>query len=223
MHDIAQMLRMAAGGQGGVASLYEGGADSAVITPATSLTSASLAIGTASSRRLVLALVAVGADNTGSTMADPTSVTIGGVSATKLASKSYAFVNHSIWAASVPTGTTATVSATLPALIFGYIVQAYALAGVIETPAYTASVTSNLSIGAVRNGMVIAVCSYQSSPNLSGAGGVVVAGSSGHFLYDSGRGTGFSLSYGAGQPAVTETITGSSTLDNLLAASFAPI
>ena len=156
MHDIAQMLMMAAAGRGGQASRATGGQEAQAITPASSYTTAALAIGSAAASRLVV--VALAHYNGATPAATTQSVTIGGIAATQLGRTALASNDElSVWAAAVPTGTTAAVAVTADRNVSAYLVAAEAVYGAIATPAY---VVEGVQAGAgaitgVRKGLVL--------------------------------------------------------------------
>lgn len=221
MHDIAQMLMMAACGQGGeigvVSSSVEGGDFSS-----TTFTTSSLSIGTATSTRRVLACIAAMDAVQGTPPGDPTSVTIGGVTATKLAGFSQVaspeHCGYSIWIATVPSGTTAAVVANFSRTVVGYSVRAFALTSAIPEPVDTRNGSNALSV--VRKGAAF-VFGAQAIYNYTGAAGVVITGDSGwnFTVSPSARQLRIALAWGT-IPSTTETL---STISGYaLAVSFAP-
>lgn len=168
MHDIAQMLRMAAGGQVEQASRTVGGSVAADIAPATTYTTAALAIGAAADNRFVVAAIT---SMTGAATPTTTAVTIGGVSATKLIGYTAGgWYEAALWGALVPTGTTAAVSVTTDINIDGYALVLEACYSVITTPAYTVTATAGGgAITGVRNGLVIATTPQNNAGYYSGA------------------------------------------------------
>ena len=220
MHDITQMLMMAAGGQGGeigvVASSVDGGNFSS-----TTFTTSSLSIGTATSTRRVLACIAAMDAEQGTPPGDPTSVTIRGVTATKLAGFSqFIFPEHcgySIWIATVPSGTTAAVVANFARTVIGYSVSAFALTSAMSEPA-DIRISSN-ALAVVRKGAAFMFGGW-AIQNYTGAAGVVITEDSGRSLdvYPS-RQLRFALAWGT-IPSTTETLSTSSGY--ALAVSFAP-
>lgn len=154
MHDIAQMLRLAAGGVPGQTSRTVGGTAAADIAPAATYTTAALSIGAAAADRFVVAAIT---SMTGSASPTTTAVTIGGVSATKLvAYNAGGRFEAALWGALVPTGTTAAVVVTTDINIDGYAVVLEAVYGAIPTPAYTVTASGGTgAITGVRNGLVI--------------------------------------------------------------------
>lgn len=167
---IAQMLFMAAGGQGGQASRTTGGGTAANITPATAYTASTLGIGAAASDRLVVASIAH-VNSSGATPPVTQTVTIGGVSATQICRAASAYHEASMWVATIPSGTTADVVVGIDRNIDAYAVALTALYGVITAPAYTVQATPTSgggAIKAIRNGVVLAAMA-QSSSYFSGA------------------------------------------------------
>lgn len=155
MHDIAQMLRMAAGGQSGQASIEVGGAEAGNLASVTTFTTAALSIGTAAADRLVV--VAVTVDDTGYGTPVISAVTIGGAAAAEVVR--YSTTRHctALWALAVPTGSTAAVGVTFDDPCEAYSVAVSAVYGVISTPAYTvaSAPAGSGDITGVRNGVVI--------------------------------------------------------------------
>ena len=210
---------MAAGGQSGQASIAGSGYTQADVATLTTFTSAAIAIGAADAGRYVIACIH-GVDAATTTLADPTSVTIGGVSATKLAGSTTDYTNRSIWIALVPSGTTAAVSATYARTIIGYGVVAYGVLGIVPTPAYTV-ISTSASIGAIRKGLVVCFGSTGGDLQRDGAANVVPAGTlRGMYLTPSGLWMQFSASHGL--PSLTENIFPPGGGDPVLAVSFAP-
>ena len=158
MHDIAQMLRMAAGGQAGQASYAFGGDEGATIAASSTVTTAALGISTAAADRFVIAAVVLK-----STSVTVTGVTIGGVTATSLGSDTGALTGVYMFGASVPSGTTAVVVVTLSSTITVYAVALCVAYGIITTPAYTSTNASTGVITGVRNGLVF--CAASKPPN----------------------------------------------------------
>lgn len=216
MHDIAQMLRMAAGGQGGQVSRSAGGTAAATITPASSYTALSLGIGAAASDRLVVASISH-RNAAGVTIPTTTDVTIAGVSATLLGrASSSPYTETSVWVALVPSGTTANVAVTVDRNIDDYALALEAVYGAVPTPAYTVSATPSSGGGAitgVRNGLVLASM-LQSFVYFSG--GVTLSNSAS---------SGIQISTGYALPTTTATVSpltsGSGGLP-YVAVSFAP-
>ena len=221
MHDIAQMLMMAAGGQGGEISVLNASVEGSSFS-ATSFTTPSLSIGTATPTRRVLVCIAAMDSVQGTPPGDPTSVTIGGVAATKLAG--YAQVvspeqcGYSIWIATVPSGTTATVAATFPRTVIGYVVRSFALTAAMAEPVDTRNSANALFV--VRKGAAF-VFGGQEIYNYTGAAGAVITGDSGwnYTVLPSARQLRVAVAWGA-IPSTTETL--STTSGYALAVSFAP-
>lgn len=159
MHDITQMLMMAAGGQGGQVSRAAGGTAAATITPSSSYTASALGIGTAAADRLVVASVAH-RNAAVVTIPTTTAVTIGGVAATMLGRASLSpYTETSVWVALVPSGATANVAVTVDRNIDDYALTLEAVYGAVSTPAYTVASTPSSGGGditGVRDGLVLA-------------------------------------------------------------------
>lgn len=156
MHDIAQMLLMAAGGEAGQVSRTVGGAEAADIASA-SFTTAALSIGAAAANRLVV--VAITVDDTDYATPVITGVTVGGSAAVELVRYSIPRQCTALWALAVPSGTTAAIGVTANTGLNAYAVAVEAVYGAIETPAYTvASVpgSGGGDISGIRNGLVLA-------------------------------------------------------------------
>lgn len=178
-----------------------------------------VAIGAADSTRYVV-VAAVIRNN-----ADLTSVTIGGVSATKVVSKLSTTETASthIWWAAVPTGTTANIIVVAPATMSSisasvYTITGSATAAVSTTSNDTASVLT-LSLNTVANGCVIAASVSDNSGTATWVGATE--------NYDAvsetvGRSTASADTVTASTPlTLTATVTGSS-YENGCAASFTP-
>lgn len=114
-------------------------------TNLTTYTFASQAIGTAASDRYVI--VGVAGSNTAS---EPSSVTIGGVSATKAVGT--AGGNHSagLWVANVPSGSTASIVVVWPGAIDRCAIGVWSATGLSSvTPTNTATSNASPGVGAV--------------------------------------------------------------------------
>lgn len=148
---MAMMMRapVAAPPGGGDFSLVSSGEDGSTQT---TYTFASQALGSADAGRLIF--LCVGGRNN-----YPTSVSIGGVGATNLVMTSTGDNNgqSSIWVASVPTGTTGTISITMSASSSRILWSAYRAVGYSATPHDTdAQINSSLSIDTVPGGVLLA-------------------------------------------------------------------
>lgn len=212
MHDIAQMLMMAAGGQGGQASYAFGGAVGATIAASSTVTTAALGIGTAADDRFVV--VAVSIRSTSTTV---TGVTIGGVSATLLGSDLGYLTGMYLWGASVPSGTTAVVVVTLSSSITVYALALCAAYGIITTPAYTSTNASTGAITGVRNGLIF--CGVAKSPYAYDAGAMTVGAD-----FGTGSPDYLTISTAAKLPTASGTVypLPGPTTEAYVAASFAP-
>ncbi len=169
MHDIAQMLMMAAGGAAGQVSLTLGGAEAANVAAA-SFTTAALSIGAAAADRLVVVAVVVD-DVIDNGTPVVTAVTVGGSAAVELVCYSTLYQGAALWALAVPGGTTAAIGVTVNTGIEAYSVAVAAVYGAIETPAYTvasAPISGYGPITGVRNGLVLALAATTSSIYNSG-------------------------------------------------------
>ena len=115
-------------------------------TTQTTYTFASQAIGTAASTRVVI--VCGGTRNSAQMIS---SMTIGGISATKAISAAGAssFNSAEIWYAVVPTGTTATISLTLGSSAPRYAISVYAANGLLNAGAPTATGSSTAATPSV--------------------------------------------------------------------------
>ncbi len=216
MHDIAQMLMMAAGGAAGQVSRTAGGTAAATITPASSYTTSALGIGTAASDRMVVAAV-MHRNAAGYTIPITTGVTIGGVAASLLIrASSDPYLEGSLWGAMVPSGSTASVVVTADRNIDDYALTLEAIYGAVTTPAYTvasAPSSGGGDITGVRNGLVLASM-MKSSDYFSGS--VTLSNSA---FYGIPASTAFSLPTTTG--AVSPLTSGSGGLP-YVAVSFAP-
>lgn len=108
----------------------------------TSISYTSVPIGVADANRVVA--VAIVADTAGGA-STPTAVTIGGISATQVGGaycNSLSVLDTSIWYASVPTGTTATVAVTYTIATVASGVEAYRIITTTPTPSASATNTS---------------------------------------------------------------------------------
>lgn len=212
MHDIAQMLMMAAGGQSGQASYAFGGGEGATIASSSTVTTAALGIGTAAADRFVVAAVSIK-----STSATVTGVTIGGVSATLLADDLGSLTGVYLWGASVPSGTTAVVVVTLSSPITAYALALCAAYGIITTPAYTSTNASTGAITGVRNGLIF--CGVAKSPNAYDAGAMTVGAD-----FNTGSPDYHPIATAAKLPSASGVVypLSSSTTEAYAAVSFAP-
>ena len=212
MHDIAQMLMMAAGGAAGQASYIFGGQEGATIAASATITTAALDIGAAAGDRFVVAAVSIR-----STSTTVTGVTIGGISATLLGSDLGSLSGMYLWGASVPSGTTAVAVVTLSSPATEYALALCAAYGVITTPAYTSTNATTGAIAGVRNGLIF--CGVAKSPNAYD-GAVVTVGAD----FDSGSPTYHPISTAAKLPTASGTVypLSNPTTEAYVAASFAP-
>ena len=163
MHNISTMLMMAASASVAV-TRQAGGTETANISAATSFTTAALAIGDVQASRFVVVALSVGRSN-GLSPQDctVTAVTIGGVTATKLAGNSgqepgtKPWTDLSLWGAALPTGTTAAVAVTTNRTITAYCAAIEAVYDALATPAYTASAFAgpDVPITGVARGLVL--------------------------------------------------------------------
>ena len=163
MHDIAQMLRMAAGASVPV-TRQAGGTAAANISASTTFTTAALAVGDAQPSRFVVATIAAIRSN-GLSPQDclVTAVNIGGVAATKLVGLgaqqpgAEPYIDRCMWGASIPAGATATVAVTVNRTITAYCVSLEAVYDALVTPAYTTSNTygPDVPIMGVERGLVL--------------------------------------------------------------------
>ena len=163
MHDIAQMLRMAAGGEGGQVTFADAGYQYINTYPAAPQT-LSVPSGTAAAGRILVAAVMV-RDSANGTTPTTTTMTIAGVTAQKIAGFGAGDSETSLWFAVVPSGTTATVVVNIdrPVVV---ILQMLAVYGAIPTPVYTAAsapTSGGGDITGVRKGVVIAATAQAGS------------------------------------------------------------
>lgn len=140
-------------------------------TASTTFTFTSVSIGTASSTRyVVVAMIAQGAS------ASPTSVTVGGISATSAAAAVTSSNRAELWIAAVPTGTTANIVVTFAASTTRCAVGSFSVYDITSTtPVNTAtssgSTSMTLSVNTNANSVVIGTAfSSGSAPDATWVG-----------------------------------------------------
>lgn len=215
MQDIAQMLLMAAGGDGGVASRSYNTARGYNSTGLTSFSETAVSIGTAAASRIVIVALTT-LDTATYTARTTDTVTIGGISATKLITRVYnSSTAVDLWMAEVPTGTTATIAFTTSGNVNQYELLSLSVYGAVPTPYATAGTTSgtSLSVSAPRNGVVVGFASWTNAA----VGGVTP---------DATVNNGANVACALG--SLVPTATGSQSVTNgsttgIVAVSFAPI
>ena len=129
----------------------------------------SQSIGTASSDRVVV--VAVSARSSAATT---TAVTIGGVSASKIVERTSTDTTSAIWAAAVPTGTTATIDVSWSGTVFWQGIAVWAMTGTAGNPA-----ALNTS-GAFNNSATLTISTTLTIPANGGAVGNAVLAQTGN-------------------------------------------
>lgn len=136
---------------------------------------ASTAIGTASTDRIVVVGITVSAASSGATRS-VSSVTIGGISATQLSHVVGAtWMTAAIYAAAVPTGTTATIAITMSGTCGRCACAVWAMTGGSITPFDTATDTNasadpNASIDVPANGGAVAAAGSATSTTTTWTG-----------------------------------------------------
>lgn len=182
-------------------------------TAGTSFTFTSVSIGTASSSRyVVVAMIAQGA------AASPTSVTVGGISATQAAAAVTSSNRAELWIANVTSGTTADIVITFAASTTRCAVGSYSVYDIVSTTPIdtaTSSTTSmTLSVNTNTNSVVIGTAfSSSTAPDATWVGvtenyDTDAFGSGGGRTTTGGIATGV---VGATPRTVTCTVTGASS------------
>ena len=215
MHDIARTLLMAAGGQPGLASRTYNTARGYNSTGLTSHSEAAVSIGTAAANRLVI--VGLTTLDTASYVSRNTdTLTIGGISATKLITRTYSSSTAvDLWMAEVPTGTTATIAFTTSGSVNQYELMTLSVYDAIATVYATAGTNSSTSqsVSAPLNGVVVGFAAWT-----NGAVGGVTPDA------NVSNGANVACAIGSKVP----TVTGSQAVTTggaaaIVAASFAPL